>query len=384
MRTIVPRSDHIRILDSHRNDRDLVKVITGLHGCGKSELIRQFIDHLMNDGIPGSEIIHIDLRRERYGIDSGSKLYDTLKDRIRNEGTYILLDGVQYVDGWERTVSTLMEEHSVNVYVTTCSYPVQDIHHIMIPILPFSFREFLIRYPVDPDNGYPQRFGQYLRWGGMPIVDLEDDDTKNRSILEGILHITVNNYILSGSRMDPSILMGLTTSVMSGTGHPTSISELTDGSYIGDVRTTWGHLRALEDAHIIHISEDHTGHRGMRIYPADTGLMNTLLYGRGRNLPGQLECVVFLELVRRGYRVSTSTSRRNGVDIVAQRDDGGPEFYQIVPWSDDPRALKRKMTSFRKMGTGRRMVLLTMDREEYEVPDGVELINVVDWLLTVP
>ncbi len=67
MRTVILHSDCIRILDPHRKDMDLVKVITGLHGYGKSELIRQFIEHLRNDGAPGSEIINIDLKAERSG-----------------------------------------------------------------------------------------------------------------------------------------------------------------------------------------------------------------------------------------------------------------------------------------------------------------------------
>lgn len=398
MRTIVPRSDYIKVLDSYRKNEDLIKVITGIRRCGKSELIRQFADNLKDDGVQESDIIFIDLEARRYQIDSEIALYNTLKGLIRKKGAYVILDEVQLVKGWERVVSTVRNELSANVYITGSNSKMLSEElgthltgrYVTIHVMPFSFREFLVRYPIDLDNGYPQRFQQYLHWGGMPIIDLDDDDTKNISILQGVYESIINNDILPRVDINIAMLRKLTTFMMSNTGNLTSASKMTKSAYIGDTRTTERYLFELEMSHIFYKADNYdiVGSKHLRtnakFYPADTGLMNAILFGQNLNESGLLECVVFLELIRRGYRVSVGSFNRKEVDFTAWREDGTVEFYQVALRFDDLKTLEREVDSFKRMGSEHRRVLLTMDREEYEVPDGVELINVVDWLLTVP
>ncbi|MBR1973115.1 MAG: AAA family ATPase, partial [Candidatus Methanomethylophilaceae archaeon] len=115
---MVPRTEYIRQLDSFRKDVGLIKVITGVRRCGKSELMRQFRQHLMDDGVPEGDIIYVDLERKRYVIDSERMLYETIRNSIRSEECYILLDEVQLVKGWERVVTTARNEFGANVYIT--------------------------------------------------------------------------------------------------------------------------------------------------------------------------------------------------------------------------------------------------------------------------
>ena len=190
---IVPRTAYIRQLDSYRSDTDLLKIVTGIRRCGKSELLRQFRQHLIDDGVPEPEIIYIDLERSRYAIDSERMLYETIRNAVHGEGCYIMIDEVHFVRGWERVVSTVKNEFRANMYLTGSNSNMlsDDLathvtgRYATIHVMPFSFREFVTRYPIDSENGYTQRLYQYMRWGGMPIIDLDDDGTKNRAILRG-------------------------------------------------------------------------------------------------------------------------------------------------------------------------------------------------------
>ena len=175
--------------------------------------------------------------------------------------------------------------------------------------------------------------------------------------------------------------------MLSNTGNLTSAGRITEGALIGDPRTTEKYLFELCRCFIFYRSEryDIIGakhmHSNAKYYPVDTGMMNTILYGHELNEAAMLECVVFLELVRRGYRVSVGSYRSREIDFTAWMEERSPEFYQVALRLDDQRTLDRELDSFRKMGTGYRKVLITLDRDQYDVPDDVELVNVVDWLL---
>ena len=392
---MVPRTEYIRQLDSFRKDAELIKVITGVRRCGKSELMRQFRQHLMDDGVPEGDIIYVDLERKRYVIDSERMLYETIRNSIRPDGCYILLDEVQLVKGWERVVTTARNEFGANIYITGSNSRMLSNElgthitgrFVQIHVMPFSFHEFLQRYPIDPDNGHTQRFVQYMHWGGMPIIDLDDDNTKNRAILGGVYDSIINHDIRPRVDLDQSILENVTSFMLSNTGNLTSAGRITEGALIGDPRTTDRYLYELCRCFIFYRSEryDIIGakhmHSNAKYYPVDTGMMNTILYGHELNEAAMLECVVFLELVRRGYRVSVGSYRSREIDFTAWMEECPPEFYQVALRLDDQRTLDRELDSFRKMGTGYRKVLITLDRDQYDVPDDVELVNVVDWLL---
>ncbi|MBR7152237.1 MAG: ATP-binding protein [Candidatus Methanomethylophilaceae archaeon] len=392
---MVPRTEYIRQLDSFRKDVGLIKVITGVRRCGKSELMRQFRQHLMDDGVPEGDIIYVDLERKRYVIDSERMLYETIRNSIRSEECYILLDEVQLVKGWERVVTTARNEFGANVYITGSNSKMLSDElgthitgrFVQIHVMPFSFREFLQRYPIDPDNGHTQRFVQYMHWGGMPIIDLDDGNTKNRAILRGVYDSIVNHDIRPRVDLDQSILENVTSFMLSNTGNLTSAGRITEGALIGDPRTTEKYLYELCKCYIFYKSEryDIIGAKHMqsnaKYYPVDTGMMNTILYGHELNEAAMLECIVFLELVRHGYRVSVGSYRSREIDFTAWMEECPPEFYQVALRLDDRRTLDRELDSFRRMGVGCRKVLVTLDRDQYDVPDDVELVNVVDWLL---
>lgn len=392
---IVPRTAYIRQLDSYRSDTDLLKIVTGVRRCGKSELLRQFRQHLIDDGVPESEIIYIDLERSRYVIDSERMLYETIRNAVRGDGCYIMIDEVHFVRGWERVVSTVKNEFRANMYLTGSNSNMlsDDLathvtgRYATIHVMPFSFREFVTRYPIDSENGYTQRLYQYMRWGGMPIIDLDDDGTKNRAILRGVYDSILNNDIRPRVELDQVILENITAFMLSNTGNITSANRITVASSVGDKRTTERYLGELVKSFVFYRADrfDMIGLKHMetnaKFYPADTGLMNAILYGYEIDESALLECVVYLELIRRGYRVSVGSYRNREIDFTAWNDDGVAEFYQVALRPDDERTLKRELDMFLKLDPDSRRVLITMDRDEHPMPDGVELINAVDWLL---
>ena len=374
-------------------NREIVKVLTGIRRCGKSVIMEQFRQHLLDIGIPEKQVLFIDLERMRYVIDSERMLYDFMSSRITSDEPVILIDEVQLVKGWERAVDTVRLMHNANIYITgSNSETVSESlgthltgRYVEINVFPFSFKEFLDRYPADEENGYTQRFVQYLRFGGMPIIDMNDGPRKNRAILRGVYDSIINKDIRPKMDMDQSILDSMTSFMMSNIGNLTSYSNIAGRSYVGDQRTVEKYLGKLCGCFIFYKADrfDVIGGRHLKTsakyYLADTGFKDAILMGSEYYEGALLENAVFIELLRRGYRVSVGSFGDKEIDFTAWMD-GEPEFYQVA-WSvQDPKVLNREARSMSKLD-GRKRVLITMDRDLPDVSEGMEVFNAVDFFM---
>ena len=388
----VKRPSYIEQMMDYFDNRKIIKVLTGIRRCGKSVMMEQFRQHLLDSGIPEKNVMLIDLEKMRYVIDSERMLYDYISSNIQSEEPIILIDEVQLIKGWERAVDSIRLKYDANIYITgSNSETVSESlgthltgRYVEINIFPFSFREFLDRYPIDSENGYTQRFVQYLRFGGMPITDLKDSQRKNRTILRGVYDSIINNDIRPKMDMDQTILDNMTSFMISNVGNLTSYGSIAGRSYVGDQRTIEKYLGKLCGCYIFYKADryDVIGGEHMKVnakyYLADTGFRDAILLGSEYNEGAMLENAVFIELLRRGYRVSVGSYKNKEIDFTAWLD-GEPEFYQVA-WSiQDSKVLKREIGSIAKLG-GKR-VLITMDRDLPDVPDGIEVINAVDFFM---
>lgn len=392
---IVPRTRYLDLLHSFRSNVDLIKVITGVRRSGKSELMRQFRQALIDDDVDEKNIVYIDLDDDRYVIDTERMLYELIEESIRGDGAYVLIDEVQLVPGWERAVETARVRFKANLYVTgsnsqmTSSDLATHItgRYVEIHVLPLSFKEFVYRYPKDRENGYTQRLDQYLKWGGMPIINLNDQPRKNKAILKALYDSVVNEDIRSRVELEQGILDNITRFMMSSTGRLISTSTITSGSYIRDPRTTERYLGELCGSYLFYkadsydiIGKKHLSTKA-KFYPVDTGLRNVRLKKFEQNPAAMLESAVYIELVRRGYEVSIGSFNSHEVDFTAWDEDGEPEFIQVAYMVSDQSTLDRELAAFKNMESGTRMTLITMDPDLPEVPDGVRAVHATDWFL---
>ncbi|TQS77711.1 MAG: hypothetical protein A3204_00935 [Candidatus Methanarcanum hacksteinii] len=374
------------------DDRTMIKILTGIRCCGKSVIMEQFRQYLINRGISEKDIMLIDLEKMRYVIDSERMLYDHISSNIRSDRPVILIDEVQLIKGWERALDSIRLKYDANIYITgSNSETVSESlgthltgRYVEIDIYSFSFKEFLSRYPIDNDNGYTQRFVQYLRYGGMPIIDLKDSQRKNRAILRGVYDSIINNDIRPGMDMDQALLNSMTSFLISNIGNLTTYGSIASRSYMKDQRTVEKYLGKLCGCFIFYKADkyDVIGERHLKskakYYLADTGFKDAILLGSEYDEGSLLENAVFIELMRRGYRVSVGSFKDREIDFTAWLD-GAPEFYQVA-WSiNDPMALDREVRSLTKV-EGKR-VLITMDLDIPEVPDGIEVVRAPEFFL---
>ena len=218
----------------------------------------------------------------------------------------------------------------------------------------------------------------------MPIIDLKDSQRKNRAILRGVYDSVINNDIRPGMDMDQALLNSMTSFMISNIGNLTTYGSIANRSYMKDQRTVEKYLGKLCGCFIFYKADkyDVIGERHLKskakYYLADTGFKDAILLGSEYDEGSLLENAVFIELMRRGYRVSVGSFKDREIDFTAWLD-GAPEFYQVA-WSiNDPMVLDREVRSLTKV-EGKR-VLITMDLDTPEVPDGIEVVRAPEFFL---
>ena len=135
-------------------DTPLVKILTGVRRCGKSTILKMIMERLKTERhIPDERIISCRYDSMEYVDLTAKDMYDQLKSRLSTEGkTYLFLDEVQEIEGWERVVNSLASDFDVDLYVTGSNSRMMSSEiatyltgrYISFRIFTLSFGEYLM------------------------------------------------------------------------------------------------------------------------------------------------------------------------------------------------------------------------------------------------
>lgn len=408
MKTRFERPRYQALLERYR-DTEFIKVLKGIRRCGKSTLLDLFADGLRAQGVPERNLFR--RRFDEFGLPLNLNAED-LQEEIAKalamadgaQTFYVFLDEVQMVPGWERVVRGLHTRPAVDVYITGSNAYLlsSDLatllsgRYVELDVYPLSFREYrsFCAQAGRAALGKEELLSEYLRYGGMPSLfalkdPLEEDIARE---LSGIYNTVILNDVAQRFQIrDYSLLEKLVTYVFSTSGNLFSVKSIVNYLRSSGVKASYetidGYLYALEQALILYgVMQD--GLQGKELlrpqrkfYPVDTGLRNLAIGFAMRDVGFQLENAVFVELLRRGYRVSVGVVGAAEVDFVARRRD--ERLYVQV--SDAPTAettLARELSALRAVHDAYPKYLVTTDRLHVgTTEDGIRIVNVADWLL---
>lgn len=382
-------------------DKDLIKVVTGIRRCGKSTLFDLFIDYLKTSGVKSNQIIHINLEDADYDFKDYKELYHFINDKIVSEDNfYVFLDEVQNVPGFQRAVDSLYIKKNVDVYITGSNAYILSGElatllsgrYIEIKMLPLSFKEYISAFD---NNNYQQLFLDYMRNGGMPgnINILKSNVNDLDKYLDGIFSTIVYKDIMARNNItDKLLLESVIKYIFDSIGSPISIKKISDTLTSKGISTSnhtvENYITALLESFLVYKAErfDVKGKnllaRDYKYYVVDSGLRSYLLGKKADSDMGHiLENIVYLELLRRGYKVYVGKVDDLEVDFVAENRDGF-RYYQVALTVRDEKVLERELRSLQKTGDHYPKTLLTLDMDLETDYDGIRKVNVVDWLLS--
>ena len=409
MRDIVPRPEYLRRLAEHR-DVYLIKIITGLRRCGKSTLLDLYHAYLLEDGVVEERILHINFESLKYReIKDYLTLYDYVSTRIPPAGkTYLIFDEIQAVSEWERAIESLRLDYDVDIYLTGSNAYMLSTElatllsgrYVEIKMLPLSFKEFLAFYSFPETETMDSRFEKYLQFGGMPVLKQYDFHVaRSNEALEGIYSTVILKDVLQRSPWASQVTLEKLVRFLCD-----NIGNLSSPNRIGNVLTTEGDIKgqrngraiashavsryitALQDAFIVYLvgrydirGKQHLKTQG-KIYLADIGFRNMLLGFRDGDRGHILENIVYLELVRRDYRVSVGKIGETEVDFVAEKPQD-KLYIQVTESMLSPDVRERELRPLFAIRDNYEKVVLSMDRNYLQSVEGIKVMNLIDWLL---
>lgn len=390
----VLRKDYLSLLEAGKDENTVVKVITGMRRSGKSTLMNQFIEKLKAAGVSDDRIFLINFEMAEYQyINDRTILNKWILDNIPKEGQcYVFLDEIQNVNEWEMSVSALQIMPNCDVYITGSNSKMLSSElstHISgryaeVKVLPLSFSEYLELYPSDDKDS---RFSDYLRYGGLPVVNPDSDRTFIEGLLEGIFNtVLVKDVLYRLKTDDVSKITAIAKFLYSNIGNITNIDNIATETGISNP-TVSKYVEEMSKAFLFYYAEkyDIVGKKILKtngkFYASDLGMRNVIIgLGLARDISKPLENVVFMELLRRGYEVRIGSYRDWGVDFTAIGPDG-VEYYQICETMLSDDTYKRESRPFKAIKDNCPKTILTLDKFGLGSDDGIKIVNLVDWLL---
>lgn len=390
-----------RLVDA--KDTEFIKVITGVRRSGKSTLLLMFKNYLLENNVKESNIIYINFESAMYDdIKDYKELYNYIKNNIKDGINYILLDEVQSVIRWEKAVNSINIDFDVDVYITGSNAYLLSSElatllsgrFVEIKMYPLSFCEYLKFNNYDNVN-LEDKFNEYLKYGGLPaITQIKEKNDLVMSYLTDIYNTIVKKDVIERNKIkDISLLENIIKYVASNIGSSISSNKISDylnSNKIVDVKsnhqTIDNYLKMLENAFIIY-KADRSDIKSKAIlktlgkyYLADTGIRNIILGYRNIDEGHLLENIVYLELVRRGYKVSIGKSMNYEVDFVAENINT-IKYYQVTRSLVNDEVKQRELRSLESIKDNYEKIILTMDKTINKDFNGIKVINLIDFLL---
>lgn len=396
---MIERTEYLEELKRWK-DKDLIKVVTGIRRCGKSTLFELFINYLKENNIVEEQIISINLEDADYNFSGYKELYNYINNKIDSKQKYyIFLDEVQNVPEFQKAVDSLYIKKNVDVYITGSNAyllsgelaTLLSGRYIEIKMLPLSFKEYV---GALNDNNYQQLFLNYMKTGGMPgnISILKTNPYDIDKYLDGIFSTIVYKDIMARNNISDKILLeSVLKFIFDSIGSPISTKKISDTLTSKGIptsnHTVENYINAFLESFLIYKAErfDVKGKnllaRDYKYYSVDSGLRSYLLGKKSdSDMEHILENIVYLELLRRGYRVYVGKVDDLEVDFVAENRDG-LKYYQVALTVRDNNVLERELKSLQKTGDHYPKTLLTLDMDLEADYNGITKINVIDWLL---
>lgn len=409
MADLINRPEYLTQLIQHK-DVDLVKIVTGIRRCGKSSLLDLFHQYLSTSNVPASNIIHMNLESLRYrNLTDYLSFYDYVSSLIPAAGkTYLIFDELQAVAHWEKAVESFRLDFDVDIYITGSNAYLLSTEfstllsgrYVEIRMLPLSFKEFLTFYEFETAVIMEEKFQKYLQFGGMPILkEYHFHEGRSTQALEGIYSTVVLRDILQrNNQADQNMLHKIILFLCSNIGSITSPNSIGNVlSHEGDIQQVKGknvagktvdkYISMLRSAFIFY-SVGRYDVKGKQLlktlgkhYIIDLGFRNMLLGCRDADRGHIIENIVFLELLRRGYRVYIGKIGETEVDFVAEKPND-KLYVQVTESMQSPETRERELRPLRMIQDNYEKIVLSMDRDFIQSYDGIKSLNLIDWLLS--
>lgn len=385
-------------------DTPFVKILTGVRRCGKSTILKMIMERLKTERhIPDERIISCRYDSMEYVDLTAKDMYDQLKSRLSTEGkTYLFLDEVQEIEGWERVVNSLASDFDVDLYVTGSNSRMMSSEiatyltgrYISFRIFTLSFGEYLMfKRQYAPVGDAKTELANYVRLGGFPATHLQAYSQEEvYTIVRDIYNSTIFSDIVRRSQIRKidqlERIVKYTFNNVGNTFSAKSIADYLKSEHRSlDNETVYNYLEKLEKAYLLHrcIRYDLQGRELLKtqekFYLADVALRYSVLGYNADSVAASLENIVYLELCRRGYTVNVGKTDGGEIDFVAERQNERL-YVQVTQAIRSEKTAKREYERLLEIRDNYPKYVLTTDAFAGGNYQGIRTMHIADFLLS--
>lgn len=385
-------------------DTPFVKILTGVRRCGKSTILKMIMERLKTERhIPDERIISCRYDSMEYVDLTAKDMYDQLKSRLSTEGkTYLFLDEVQEIEGWERVVNSLASDFDVDLYVTGSNSRMMSSEiatyltgrYISFRIFTLSFGEYLMfKRQYAPVSDVKTELANYVRLGGFPATHLQAYSQEEvYTIVRDIYNSTIFSDIVRRSQIRKidqlERIVKYTFNNVGNTFSAKSIADYLKSEHRSlDNETVYNYLEKLEKAYLLHrcIRYDLQGRELLKtqekFYLADVALRYSVLGYDADSVAASLENIVYLELCRRGYTVNVGKTDGGEIDFVAERQNERL-YVQVTQEIRSEKTAKREYERLLEIRDNYPKYVLTTDAFAGGNYQGIRTMHIADFLLS--
>ena len=394
---IIQRQDYIEKIKPFIN-KHIIKVLIGTRRSGKSTMLKQIIDLLLNDGIPQENIVWINFELSDYfEITDIEKLEEYISCQIENVvgKIYLFFDEIQVVPQWEKLINSYFAKENFDIYITGSNSKLLSGEfatylsgrYVELNIYPFSFREYIEYNGITDD--FRSHFYKYLEDGGMPSTYDYGGDGKKLIIMDLYNSIVLKDIIQRNNIKNVDLLDRIMRFVIYNISQSFSANKvykrLKQNMVNLSVNTIYNYLKFFENACLIYQvkREDLQGKKILKYdekyYLCDLGFRQAIIGNNQRDITRVIENIVYMELLRRGYEITIGKVGDLEVDFVCKKQNK-PIYIQVSYLLTNEETIEREFRPLKNILDNYPKYVVTMDDVDMS-HDGIEHLNLVDFLL---
>jgi predicted AAA+ superfamily ATPase len=374
-----------------------IKVITGVRRSGKSKLLEAFMSYVRaND--PNANIIHIN-----FNLNAFESLaeYHALNDHIENaylpgKDNYVFIDEVQMCSGFEKAINSLHASEKYDIYITGSNAFLlsSDLATLFtgrtfeIEVFPFSFREFMQYFELTDQYA---AFNRYIQEGGMSGSYLYKTPESKYDYISDVFNTLIVRDIQRKYRVRNMPLMErlcdfLIDNISNQTSTRSVAAAFTGEQAKTNDRTISAYIKYLCNAFAFYKVRryDIQGKRYLssndKYYLSDHSFKYAKLGTKNADYGRMIENIVAIELMRRGYELYAGVLYKKEIDFVAIKRSE-KLYIQVASSIDDPDTFRREVDPLLKIKDAYPKMILTRTRQEAYQYEGVQIVDVADWLV---
>lgn len=324
---------------------DLVKVLTGIRRSGKSVMLDLIKKELLQQGVTPQQLISYNFENMSFArLCNAQALHDEIinKTQALTGKIYLFFDEIQEVKDWEKCINSLRIELNCDIYITGSNAKLLSGElatylagrYVEFVIYPFSFSEFIELYnTIKPNTSEEECFKKYLHFGGMPyLASLQYNEAACKQYLQDVYtSVELKDIVRRNNIRDVDMLERILTYITANIGTIFSANALSkylksEGRSMA-TETIINYVKACTDAFLFYQvkRQDIQGKKLLAInekyYVADHGIREAVFGGNMKDINLILENIVYLELLRRGYKVSIGKVDTKEIDFICEKQD---------------------------------------------------------------